>query len=36
MIDLYCLAGPLIRFLDPETAHGLAIKGLRAGLVPAA
>ncbi|MBL6933111.1 MAG: quinone-dependent dihydroorotate dehydrogenase, partial [Rhodospirillales bacterium] len=27
---------PLIRFLDPETAHGLAIKGLRAGLVPAA
>jgi len=35
MIDLYGLAGPLIRLLDPETAHGLAIKALSAGLVPA-
>ena len=35
MIDLYCLAGPLIRMIDPETAHGLAIRALRGGLVPA-
>jgi len=36
MIDLYCLTGPLLRALDPETAHGLAIKALKSGLVPAA
>ena len=36
MIDLYCIAAPFIRMMDPEMAHGLAIKGLRSGLVPAA
>jgi dihydroorotate dehydrogenase len=36
MVDLYPLAAPFIKLLDPETAHGLAIKALRAGLVPAA
>lgn len=35
MIDLYRLAAPVVRLLDPETAHRLAIKALRAGLVPA-
>ena len=35
VIDLYSLAGPFIRMIDPETAHGLAIKALRCGLVPA-
>jgi dihydroorotate dehydrogenase len=35
MINLYKLAGPLIRAIDPEDAHGLAIKALKAGLVPA-
>ncbi len=34
VIDLYNLAGPFIRLLDPEKAHGLAIKALRAGVVP--
>jgi len=34
MIDLYCLAAPFIKMLDPEAAHGLAIKALRLGLVP--
>jgi len=34
MIDPYCLAGHFIRLLDPETAHGLAIRALQAGLVP--
>ncbi len=33
--DWYRLAGALIRCLDAETAHGLAIRALRAGLVPA-
>jgi len=33
-MDLYCLAGPFVRLLDPETAHGLAIKALRSGVVP--
>ncbi|MDH5750340.1 MAG: dihydroorotate dehydrogenase (quinone), partial [Rhodospirillales bacterium] len=36
MTDLYALAGPLLRLLDPERAHGLAIAALKAGLVPAA
>jgi dihydroorotate dehydrogenase len=35
MIDLYSLAGPLIRCLEPERAHGLAIWALKNGLVPA-
>lgn len=34
-MDLYCLAAPFIRLLDPEKAHGLAIKALKAGLIPA-
>ena len=34
MIDPYCIAGPFIRFLSPETAHNLVIRALRAGLVP--
>lgn len=33
-MDYYCLIGPLIRTLDAETAHGLAIKALKSGLVP--
>jgi dihydroorotate dehydrogenase len=36
VIDLYGLAGPLLRSLDAECAHGLAIQALKAGLVPAA
>ena len=35
MIDLYSLAGPLIRLMEPEAAHGLALRALAAGLVPA-
>ncbi|HEC90752.1 MAG TPA: quinone-dependent dihydroorotate dehydrogenase [Alphaproteobacteria bacterium] len=35
MIDLYCLAGPVLRSLGPETAHGLAIKALKTGMAPA-
>ena len=34
MPDLYPLAGPILRRLDPETAHGLAIAALELGLVP--
>ena len=34
MLDWYSLAGPLIRLLDAEAAHGLAIKALRVGLDP--
>jgi len=34
MPDLYPLAGPILRLLDPETAHGLAIAALELGLVP--
>ncbi|MBT3237305.1 MAG: quinone-dependent dihydroorotate dehydrogenase [Rhodospirillaceae bacterium] len=34
MTDLYCLTGPLLRLLDAETAHSLAIKALASGLVP--
>lgn len=36
MIDLFALAGPVLRRLDPETAHGLTIRALAGGLVPAA
>ncbi|CAA7619388.1 quinone-dependent dihydroorotate dehydrogenase [Magnetospirillum sp. UT-4] len=35
MFDYYHWAGPLIRAFDPETAHGLAIRALKWGLVPA-
>ncbi len=34
MLDYYKLAGPLVRRLDPETAHGLTVKALKTGLVP--
>lgn len=34
MFDYFKLAGPLVRFFDPETAHGLTIRALRMGLVP--
>jgi dihydroorotate dehydrogenase len=30
----YRAVGPLLRFIDPEAAHRLAIRALRAGLVP--
>jgi dihydroorotate dehydrogenase len=33
-MDYYKLAGPLVRLLDAETAHGLVVRLLRAGLVP--
>jgi len=32
---LYCLTAPLLRLLDAETAHRLAIKALASGLMPA-
>jgi dihydroorotate dehydrogenase len=35
VIDLYPVAGPLLRALDPERAHDLTIRLLRGGLVPA-
>ncbi len=35
MFDLYSLAGPLVRCLDPERAHGIAIRALKSGLLPA-
>ncbi len=34
MIDWYALIGPGLRALDPETAHRLAVRALRSGLVP--
>ena len=34
MVDPYCIAGPFIRFLNPEMAHDLVIGALRTGLVP--
>ena len=34
MIDLYPLAGPLLRAIDPETAHRITVNALRFGLVP--
>ncbi len=34
MADLYTLAGPVLRALDPETAHGLTIRALKLGLAP--
>lgn len=33
-MDYYALAGPLIRTLDAELAHGVTIAALRRGLVP--
>ncbi len=34
MIDVYPLVGPLLRRFEPETAHALALRALRAGLAP--
>ncbi len=34
MLDYYRLAGPLVRLLDAETAHGLTVRMLKTGLVP--
>ncbi len=34
MFDYFKLAGPVIRSLDPETAHGLTVRALACGLVP--
>ena len=34
MIDYHRLAGPLLRLLPPEAAHGMTIRALAAGLVP--
>ncbi len=36
MPDLYKTLWPVLRLLRPETAHGLAFKALKLGLVPAA
>ena len=33
-MDYYRLAGPLVRLLDAETAHGLTVRLLKSGLVP--
>lgn len=35
-MDPYRLAWPLIRLMDPERAHGLALAGLKRGVVPRA
>jgi dihydroorotate dehydrogenase len=34
VIDLYPIAGPLLRRLDPETAHGVTVAALKSGLAP--
>ncbi len=34
MFDYFKLAGPIIRSLDPEKAHALAVRALACGLVP--
>lgn len=33
-MDFYALARPALRFISPETAHGLAISALKSGLLP--
>lgn len=35
MSDIFHITGPLLRLIDPETGHRLAIRALAAGLVPA-
>ncbi len=35
MTGIYNLIGPALRCLDPEMAHGLALRALRCGIVPA-
>lgn len=34
MTDLYRMVWPLVRLLDPEIAHGLAVRALELGLAP--
>lgn len=34
MLDLYCLAWPFLRTIEPEKAHGLALKALKSGFAP--
>lgn len=34
MFDYYRLIGPCIRALDPEVAHGVTVRALKAGVVP--
>ena len=34
MSDYFCIAGPLVRLLPAETAHGLTVALLKTGLVP--
>lgn len=34
MANFYPLVWPVLRLMDPETAHGFAIRALRTGLVP--
>ncbi len=34
MADVYPLVWPLLRLMDPETAHGLAVRALKSGLAP--
>jgi len=36
LIDLYPLVGPLLRLIDPETAHRMTVAALRTGLAPRA
>ena len=36
MIDLFPLVGPLLRLMDPETAHRLTVRAMATGLVPRA
>jgi dihydroorotate dehydrogenase len=36
VLDLFPLARPLLHALDPETAHALTLRALRAGIVPGA
>ena len=35
MVDLYSLARPVLFQIDPEKAHALALKALKAGILPA-
>lgn len=35
MSDIFHITGPLLRLIDPETGHRLAMRALAAGLVPA-
>ncbi len=36
MADFYALVWPLLRLMEPETAHGLAVRALKTGLAPRA